>query len=92
LANFCLITVDLPTRKGYLLPVKIFSNLLPITNSQFPIPKRENMSDKPIFDIKQSTFEKLKKWQQKMEEKNRLEAEEELEKKPTSDGSKSSDN
>jgi hypothetical protein len=50
------------------------------------------MSDKPIFDVKQSTFEKLKKWQEKMEEKNRLEAEEELEKKPKSDKHKSSDN
>ncbi len=48
------------------------------------------MSDKPIFDVKESTFEKLKKWQQKMEEKNR--AEEEAEKNPKSEGHKSSDN
>jgi len=47
------------------------------------------MPDKPVFDVKQSTFEKLKKWQQKMEEKNRAEAEEETEKKPKSEGHKS---
>ena len=50
------------------------------------------MPDKPVFDVKQSTFDKLKKWQQKMEEKNRLEAEEEAEKSSQSDKQKSSDN
>ena len=37
------------------------------------------MPDKPVFNINEQLFEKLIDWQQKIEEKDRLEAEAELE-------------
>lgn len=46
------------------------------------------MSEKPVFNINQKLFDKLVDWQQKIEEKNQLEAEAEAAekaKKPTSD-------
>jgi hypothetical protein len=49
------------------------------------------MSDKPVFDVNKSMFDKLKTWQEKMEEKNREEAEEEVEKKPQAETRKSSE-
>ncbi len=49
------------------------------------------MSDKPVFDVNKSMFDKLKTWQEKMEEKNREAAEEEVEKKPQTETRKSSE-
>ncbi|NEP46733.1 MAG: hypothetical protein F6K35_49105 [Okeania sp. SIO2H7] len=49
------------------------------------------MSDKPVFDVTPSMFEKLKNWQEKMEEKNSLEAEKEAENQTKSKSKKSTD-
>ena len=37
------------------------------------------MPDKPVFNISEKLFDKLVDWQQKIEEKDRLEAEAEVE-------------
>lgn len=50
------------------------------------------MSDKPVFDVNKSMFDKLKNWQEKMQEKNRLEAEEESEKTTKKERPKSPEN
>ena len=49
------------------------------------------MSDKPVFDVTPSMFDKLKDWQKKTEEKDRLEAEKEAENKTKSPTPKSED-
>ena len=49
------------------------------------------MSDKPVFDVTPNMFDKLKNWQEKMEEKNRLEAEKEAENPTKSETKKSPD-
>ena len=49
------------------------------------------MSDKPVFDVTPSMFDKLKDWQNKTEEKDRLEAEKETESKTKPPRQKSED-